>query len=135
MDQITSTILPTLSATIAERTSNDADASTKKIDLATAENWLLRPELVALCKEAFERNLNDKVRQKLFVIFFRGGDFGGKARGLEKRYGGYEERELFTSYIGLLCFFLLIGCPLFMGEGEACSPSPTRRDLGANHDC
>ena len=92
MSQITSTILPTISATIAERTSNDADAdadaSTKKIDLATAENWLLRPELVALCKEAFVRNLNDEVRpESFFVVFLFPGGKGGFWCG-GKRGGG-----------------------------------------------
>lgn len=33
------------------------------IDLSTAENWLIRPELIEICKEAIDQNLEAKVRR------------------------------------------------------------------------
>jgi gliotoxin/aspirochlorine biosynthesis aminotransferase len=47
---------------------NDAVAEKLKkvntnIDLSTAENWLLRPELVALCKDAVAQDLSARVRR------------------------------------------------------------------------
>ncbi|KAF5581612.1 1-aminocyclopropane-1-carboxylate synthase 1 [Fusarium pseudocircinatum] len=45
-------ILPTVSSTLNDRSSD-------KIDLATAENWLIRPELQRLYKEAIQRHLTE----------------------------------------------------------------------------
>ncbi|MCJ1271570.1 hypothetical protein MMC22_011472 [Lobaria immixta] len=50
-------ILPKIASTIAERTTNGP----AKIDLSTAENWLLRPELLALCRDVISRNLTTDV--------------------------------------------------------------------------
>ncbi|KAF2128308.1 PLP-dependent transferase [Dothidotthia symphoricarpi CBS 119687] len=52
MQKPVSAILPKIAATISERTS-----TTPKIDLATAENWLLRPEILDICKEAVQSSL------------------------------------------------------------------------------
>ncbi|POR35309.1 1-aminocyclopropane-1-carboxylate synthase-like protein 1 [Tolypocladium paradoxum] len=52
MQRPASAILPKIAATIAERT-----GTTRKIDLATAENWLIRPELVEIYKDAIEKSL------------------------------------------------------------------------------
>ncbi|KAK4086358.1 hypothetical protein Purlil1_9204 [Purpureocillium lilacinum] len=54
MQKTASAILPKIAATIAERTS-----AVRKIDLATAENWLLRPEIVEICKNAIQENLTE----------------------------------------------------------------------------
>lgn len=56
MQKMASAILPKIAATIAERTS-----AVRKIDLATAENWLLRPEIVEICKNAIQENLTEAV--------------------------------------------------------------------------
>lgn len=56
-------ILPKIASTIAERTSNGP----AKIDLSTAENWLLRPELLALCRDVISRNLTTDVRKLLRI--------------------------------------------------------------------
>ncbi|KAF4948216.1 hypothetical protein FGADI_9808 [Fusarium gaditjirri] len=45
-------ILPTVSSILNDRSSD-------KIDLATAENWLIRPELQRLCKEAIQSQLTE----------------------------------------------------------------------------
>lgn len=60
-------ILPKVAATIAERTLTGA----VKIDLSTAENWLLRPELLAMCKDAVFRNLTKDVRSLLKFFHHR----------------------------------------------------------------
>lgn len=60
-------ILPKIAATIAERTSTGPT----KIDLSTAENWLLRPELLVLCKDAISRNLTTDVRTPLRISHCR----------------------------------------------------------------
>ena len=59
MDRTVSAILPKRTATISSRTS-----AASKIDLEAAENWLLRPELVALSKEAITEHLNEGVRDR-----------------------------------------------------------------------
>ncbi|MCJ1401065.1 hypothetical protein MMC11_004277 [Xylographa trunciseda] len=46
-------IMPRISAAVTERTRQD----NPNIDLATAENWLLRPEIIALCKDAIVQKL------------------------------------------------------------------------------
>lgn len=56
-------ILPKIAATITERTATGL----VKIDLSTAENWLLRPELLALCKDAISRHLRPEVRSPLKI--------------------------------------------------------------------
>jgi hypothetical protein len=50
-------LLPKIAASIAERTS----IGPAKIDLATAENWLLRPELITLCNDAIAQKLTEEV--------------------------------------------------------------------------
>jgi hypothetical protein len=57
MHNSVASMLPQIAATVAERTSK----SPPKIDLATAENWLLRPELLELCKDAFVAKLTASV--------------------------------------------------------------------------
>lgn len=47
-------ILPKIAATIAERTNA---RTSRKIDLSTAENWLIRPELVEIYKDAIQNQL------------------------------------------------------------------------------
>ncbi|KAJ6445340.1 major facilitator superfamily transporter [Purpureocillium lavendulum] len=54
MQKTASAILPKIAATIAERTS-----AVRKTDLATAENWLLRPEIVDICKTASQKSLTE----------------------------------------------------------------------------
>ena len=53
-------VLPKIAASIAERTSTGP----AKIDLATAENWLLRPELIALCNDAMAQKLTEEVGKR-----------------------------------------------------------------------
>ena len=52
-------IMPRINAALEERKRRD----NPNIDLATAENWLLRPELIELCKDAINKNLDFKVRK------------------------------------------------------------------------
>jgi hypothetical protein len=54
-------IMPQISAAVKAR--EQTDDST--IDLATAENWLLRPELIELCKTAINTRLEAKVSKGL----------------------------------------------------------------------
>lgn len=61
MNDTIAAILPKIAATITERKSTGGVA---KIDLSTAENWLLRPELVVLCKDAISQNLKASVRSQ-----------------------------------------------------------------------
>lgn len=51
-------IMPQISAAVKERQRRGSS----NIDLATAENWLLRSELIDLCKDAIYRKLDAKVR-------------------------------------------------------------------------
>jgi hypothetical protein len=51
-------IMPKIKDVVAERLKK----ANTNIDLSTAENWLLRPELVALCKDAVAHNLSARVR-------------------------------------------------------------------------
>jgi hypothetical protein len=46
-------ILPKIKATVVERTKK----KNTNIDLSTAENWLIRPELIEICKGAINDNL------------------------------------------------------------------------------
>ena len=50
-------VMPRISAAIEERSRQD----NPNIDLSTAENWLIRTELIEICKEAVEKNLRAKV--------------------------------------------------------------------------
>lgn len=50
-------IMPKIKDVVAERSKK----MNTNIDLSTAENWLLRPELVALCKDAIMDDLLPKV--------------------------------------------------------------------------
>lgn len=54
MRDIVATVLPAVSSNLTDRSSN-------KIDLATAENWLIRPELQRLFKEAIQSHLTKDV--------------------------------------------------------------------------
>lgn len=54
MRDIVAAVLPTVSSNLSDRSSD-------KIDLATAENWLIRPELQRLCKEAIQNHLTADV--------------------------------------------------------------------------
>lgn len=62
MQKPASAILPKIAATIADRT----DAA-HKIDLATAENWLIRPEIAEIYKDALQKNLTLAVRKLLWT--------------------------------------------------------------------
>lgn len=62
MSKSVASMLPHIAATIAERTSKGP----AKIDLATAENWLLRPELLEICKDAIAQNLTADVSKAIF---------------------------------------------------------------------
>ncbi len=53
MASTVSTMLPQITASLSQRSVTDVP----KVDLATAENWLIRPELVALCKNAIAEDL------------------------------------------------------------------------------
>lgn len=55
---VVQTIMPRISSAVAERTRMD----NPKIDLSTAENWLLRDELAEICKDAISEGLEAKVR-------------------------------------------------------------------------
>jgi hypothetical protein len=52
-------IMPKIKAAVEERESK----MSSKIDLSTAENWLIRPELMELCKEAINEDLTAAVRR------------------------------------------------------------------------
>ncbi|CCT69461.1 related to 1-aminocyclopropane-1-carboxylate synthase 1 [Fusarium fujikuroi] len=52
MRDIVAAVFPTVSSNLSDRSSD-------KIDLATAENWLIRPELQRLCKEAIQNHLTE----------------------------------------------------------------------------
>ena len=52
------TIMPKISGQVAERKRHD----NPNIDLSTAENWLLRPELTEICKQAIQDGLTARVR-------------------------------------------------------------------------
>jgi hypothetical protein len=53
-------IMPKIKGAVSERTSK----ITNNIDLSTAENWLLRTELVEICKHAVAEKLESKVRRR-----------------------------------------------------------------------
>ena len=57
MSAIIAAVMPKIAVTVANITST----ATPKIDLATAENWLVRDELVTLFMEAVAKNLDFKV--------------------------------------------------------------------------
>jgi gliotoxin/aspirochlorine biosynthesis aminotransferase len=57
MSKSVASMLPHLTATISERMSKGP----ARIDLATSENWLLRPELVEICKDAIAQSLTADV--------------------------------------------------------------------------
>jgi hypothetical protein len=50
-------IMPKIKDAVAEKSKK----VNTNIDLSTAENWLLRPELVALCKDAVAQDLSARV--------------------------------------------------------------------------
>lgn len=53
-------IMPKIRAAVQERkVTNSAN-----IDLSTAENWLIRPELIDICKESIAQNLEPRVSNK-----------------------------------------------------------------------
>ena len=51
--------MPKIAAAVAERARQD----NVNIDLSSAENWLIRLEIIQLYKDAIAENLNAKVRQ------------------------------------------------------------------------
>ena len=57
MSTVIAAVMPKIAVTVANRTSS----ATPNIDLATAENWLVRDELVTLFMEAVAKNLDPKV--------------------------------------------------------------------------
>ena len=50
-------IIPKIKAAVADR----SKPATSNIDLSTAENWLIRPELIEICKSAISENLQAEV--------------------------------------------------------------------------
>jgi aspartate/methionine/tyrosine aminotransferase len=50
-------VMPRIKGAVAERSKKQ----NTNIDLSTAENWSIRPELVAICKDAICQNLSTKV--------------------------------------------------------------------------
>jgi hypothetical protein len=50
-------IMPKIKGAVSERMSN----ATSNIDLSTAENWLIRPELVELCRIAITEKVGPRV--------------------------------------------------------------------------
>lgn len=50
-------VLPRISAAVDER----ATKANTNIDLSTSENWLIRDELIAICKESINNGLLNKV--------------------------------------------------------------------------
>ena len=59
-----SAMLPQIAASLSQRSATESP----KIDLATAENWLLRPELVTLCKDAVAEDLVAQVNLLYFHL-------------------------------------------------------------------
>lgn len=72
-------ILPKVAATIEGRTS-----SKSRIDLSTAENWLIRQELISLYKEAIDQQLSKQ------ILSYPDG-FGGEPALLEALAGFFNE--------------------------------------------
>jgi hypothetical protein len=66
MQKPASAILPKIAATIAERTSA---RTSRKLDLSTAENWLIRPELVEIYKDAIQNQLTVAVCTSITPYF------------------------------------------------------------------
>ena len=56
--------MPKISGQVAER----KKMNNPNIDLSTSENWLLRPELIEICKQAIQGGFTAKV--KLSWTFF-----------------------------------------------------------------
>jgi hypothetical protein len=50
-------IMPKIQGAVSDRMSK----TTSNIDLSTAENWLLRPELVKICRNAIMEKFTEKV--------------------------------------------------------------------------
>jgi hypothetical protein len=57
------TILPRISAAVAER----SDSTVVRIDMSTAENWLLRDEIIELTKEGILSSLSPHVSPSIFI--------------------------------------------------------------------
>lgn len=57
MSTVIAAVMPKIAVTVANRTST----ATPRIDLATAENWLVRDELVTLFMEAVAKDLDHRV--------------------------------------------------------------------------
>ena len=57
MSTVIAAVMPKIAVTVANKTST----ATPNIDLATAENWLVRDELITLFMEAVAKNLNHRV--------------------------------------------------------------------------
>ena len=66
MESIIATVLPRIAVTVAERSS----AGRPKIDLSTAENWLVRRELLGIFKEAFAQDVNVEVINHPSLVHF-----------------------------------------------------------------
>jgi hypothetical protein len=52
-------IMPRIRGVVADRSATQ----NANIDLSTAENWLLRPQLVEMCKDAISQHLTTKVER------------------------------------------------------------------------
>ena len=53
-----SAVMPKIESAVEERSGRESQT----IDLATAENWLIREEIIELCKESIDGKLSSKVR-------------------------------------------------------------------------
>jgi hypothetical protein len=62
MNKSVASMLPHIAATIAERTSK----APAEIDFATAEDWLLRPKVFEVCKDASVEKLTASISAAIF---------------------------------------------------------------------
>lgn len=61
-------IMPKIKGAVSERMSK----TTSNIDLSTAENWLIRPELVEICRIAIAEKLGPRVCHPCSDVRFLG---------------------------------------------------------------
>lgn len=58
-------VMPRIKGAVAERSKKQ----NTNIDLSTAENWSIRPELITICKDAISQKLSTKVLTSTLVSF------------------------------------------------------------------
>lgn len=59
------TVMPRIRGAVAER----SKTQTENIDLSTAENRLIRPDIIVICKESITENLDIEVSLALLIQF------------------------------------------------------------------